>query len=243
MFSLQKKIVIFSGAGLDAPSGIQTFRGSGGLWNGNNIDDVCNEKTWKKNFELVHSFYNDRRVQLSHVEPNEAHKAIKRITDKYGSDNVFNITMNVSDLQERAGVECLQLHGKLKELRCEACNTHWNIGYGKFDALSDKCPNCGLVDSVRPNIVFFNGATPMRSYLNRAIEYLQHEDSIIVVMGTQGSVINISEMIKDKLCHKFLCNMHSSSDINENQFEEVYLESVETAILKIEKSIYALWKI
>jgi len=72
----EKKIIIFSGAGLDAPSGIQTFRGTDGLWNNHKIEDICDERTWKKNFQKVHNFYNERRVQLKDVKPNEAHKVV-----------------------------------------------------------------------------------------------------------------------------------------------------------------------
>ena len=78
---MNKKIIIFSGAGLSAESGISTFRDSNGLWENYNIEDVCNENTWRDNFDLVHKFYNERRAQLKDVEPNEAHRTIKRLYD------------------------------------------------------------------------------------------------------------------------------------------------------------------
>lgn len=78
---LNPKIIIFSRAGLSAESGISTFRDSNGLWENHKIEEICNESTWKKNFEKVHNFYNERRVQLASVEPNEAHKTIKRVYD------------------------------------------------------------------------------------------------------------------------------------------------------------------
>lgn len=76
------KIIVFSGAGLSAESGISTFRDSNGLWENYKIDEICNEYTWKQNFEKVHNFYNERRTQLANVQPNEAHKTIKRMWDK-----------------------------------------------------------------------------------------------------------------------------------------------------------------
>jgi len=132
------KIVIFSGAGLDAPSGIRTFRDANGLWNEHKIEDVCSESSWKKNFNLVHSFYNQRRTDLKNVEPNHAHKVIKRITDKYGKDTVLNVTMNVSDLQERVDLECLHVHGELTKMQCEACGNNWDIGYNEFNPETDR---------------------------------------------------------------------------------------------------------
>ena len=79
-----KKIIIFSGAGLSAESGISTFRDANGLWENHKIEDVCDENTWRDNFDLVHNFYNERRKQLQEVEPNEAHKTIKRLYDRFG---------------------------------------------------------------------------------------------------------------------------------------------------------------
>jgi len=80
----ERKIIFISGAGLDAPSGIQTFRGTNGIWNGCSIQEVCTESTWKDNYQAVQSFYNERRTELKDKEPNIAHKTIKKITDKYG---------------------------------------------------------------------------------------------------------------------------------------------------------------
>jgi NAD-dependent deacetylase len=237
-----RKIIIFSGAGLDQPSGIQTFRDSNGLWNNHDVDLVCNERTWKKNFNLVHSFYNDLRNKLSTKEPNIAHTKIVDISNKYGKDNVFNITMNISDFFERLELETLHLHGELTKMECQACGNNWEIGYSEFDVKKDRCPKCNSLNGVRPKIVFFGGQAPMYTYFSRAIEYLKNTNSIIIVIGTESSVINISNIIEKFKCKKILCNIDAVKDMKEEQFDIVYHESIETAIIKIEKDIENIWE-
>ncbi|MDF1878425.1 NAD-dependent deacetylase [Sulfurimonas sp. SAG-AH-194-C20] len=238
------KIIIFSGAGLDAPSGIKTFRDTDGLWNEHKIEDVCTQSTWKKNFELVHEFYNARRNDLKNAMPNHAHKIIAKITEKYGKDTVLNITMNVSDLQERVGIECLHVHGELTKMECEACGATWDIGYKSFDINTEKCPKCESLKGVRPKIVFFGGRAPLYSYMLRAFEYALHPDSIIIIIGTQGNVVNIENNLISTPCKKILCNMEASTDIDCKKigFNKVYYESIETAIEKIEANIFQWWK-
>lgn len=237
----KRKIIIFSGAGLDAPSGVRTFRDSNGLWNEHKIDDVCNENTWKKNFDLVHEFYNERRTDQATVKPNEAHLAIKRISDKYGTDNVYNITMNVSNLLEQAGNEAVHVHGLLTEMKCEHCYHIWDIGTEKYNPETDRCPKCDSRKSVRPNIVFFYGQAPEYMNMYKAFNYTMHEDTIVLIIGTQGNVVNVNALIESTPCKKILCNMESSPDINEDLFDKIYLESIETAILKMEQDIEEWW--
>lgn len=238
----EKKIVIFSGAGLDAPSGIQTFRGTDGLWNDHKIEDICDERTWKRNFELVHDFYNQRRNDLTKVKPNKAHYVIKEIIEKYGKDNVYNITQNVSDLFERINVESCQLHGNLKQMKCTACDEIWDIEYKKFDINKDRCPKCNSLKGVKPNIVFFHGQAPLYKMLNRARDYLNNPKSIVVVIGTMGNVIPIEDFLRAKPCKKILCNLEESVEINDKIFDKVYYESVETAINKIQEDVNNYWE-
>jgi len=237
----EKKIIIFSGAGLDAPSGIQTFRGTDGLWNNHKIEDICDERTWKKNFQKVHNFYNERRVQLKDVKPNEAHYAIKRIVEKYGAANVYNITQNVSDLFERARVEALHIHGELTKMECEACGNQWDIEYREFNTKKDRCPKCDSLKAVRPKIVFFGGPAPMYSYLRRAMDYTMNSESIVVIVGTMGNVVDVKSMLLETSCTCILNNMNESVDLPEKLFDKIYYESCETAMKKIEKDIDELW--
>jgi len=241
----EKKIIIFSGAGLDAPSGIQTFRGTDGLWNGHKIEEVCDERTWKKNFQVVHNFYNERRIHLDTVEPNIAHKTIQRIVEKYGKDNVFNITQNISDLLEKAGCkedEVLHVHGNLKKMKCEACGHTWDIE-GEFNIETDKCPECDSLKGVRPSVVFFYGPAPMYQYMFNAFDYTMNPDTIVCIIGTMGNVVSIKDFIMGTPCKCILNNMEKSEDLPEEYFDKIYYESCETAIGKIEKDIEELWNI
>ena len=237
----ERKIIFISGAGLDAPSGIQTFRGTNGLWNGHDIKTVCSESTWKKNFYEVHKFYNERRQELESKEPNVAHETIKKITEKYGVDNVYNITQNVTDFFERLDTPVLHLHGELTKMECENCNTVWDIGYKPFNPNTDRCLNCGEVENVKPKIVFYGSGAPMYTYLKRAMDYLNHPESVVVVIGTQGNVIDIDGMIKGTKAIKILANMEQSKDLPEKRYDRIYYESIETSILKIEKDIAEVW--
>ena len=203
---LPPKIIIFSGAGLSAESGISTFRDSNGLWENHKIEEICNESTWKKNFEKVHDFYNQRRTQLANVQPNEAHKTIKRLYDKFGDDLII-ATQNVDDLLERAGIpadKIIHLHGELTKMHCTACGHKWEIGYAKFNHLTDRCPDCDSRKGVKPFIVFFGGSAPMYTHLYRALEYLEHPDSKLIVIGTNANVVPIDE---------FTSHIHKSKKI------------------------------
>lgn len=237
-YNNKPKIVIFSGAGLSAESGISTFRDSNGLWENHKIEDVCNEYTWKNNFQLVHDFYNARRTQLASVEPNEAHKTIKRLYDTY-QDDILIITQNVDDMLERTGIprdKILHLHGFLKDMECTSCGNTWNIGYEHFDTEIDRCPKCSSLRGVKPHIVFFNGQAPMYSYLYRALEYLEHPKSKLVIVGTMGNVVQIDNLTRHiHKSKKILNNLEKSDFINDDNYSQVYYEPATTALPKIEK--------
>ena len=122
-----KKLIIFSGAGISAESGINTFRDTNGLWENHSIKEICSEYTWKQNFEAVHSFYNQRRVQLSEVQPNNAHKVVATLKKQYGED-CYVITQNVDDLFERVGCkDVLHVHGELGKMECTACGIYLGV--------------------------------------------------------------------------------------------------------------------
>ncbi len=237
----EKKIIIFSGAGLDQPSGIQTFRDSDGLWENHKIDDICTQSTWKKNFEAVHEFYNDRRSSLEKAESNEAHKTITRIMERYGKDNVFNITMNVSDFFERSNTNTLHLHGELTKMQCEACGQNWEIGYREWDYKTEKCPGCGSTKGVKPYIVFFGGQAPLYSYLHRAMDYTRDKDTIIVVIGTSNVVINVNNLLDRAICHKILIDVKVPDDMNEKIFDTILLNGAIDGMLEVEKIIDERW--
>lgn len=237
------KIIFFSGAGISAPSGIKTFRDcDDGLWENFEIDKVCNENTWKDNFDEVHAFYNQRRKELATVQPNHAHEVISEMVEAYGGDRVYNLTQNVDDLFERAGCTPIHLHGYLDNMRCVACGRNWKMNYGSFDPENDRC-ECGSKKGVRPDVVFFYGDAPNYRYLDRALQYGKNPNTVIVVIGTTGSVVPIDYMIGHLPCRKILCNMESSSDIDDSNYDVVYYESVETAIDKIQMCVDDWFKV
>ncbi|MEA3452319.1 MAG: Sir2 family NAD-dependent protein deacetylase [Bacteroidota bacterium] len=238
----ERKIIFITGAGLDAPSGIQTFRGTNGIWNGHDIKTVCDETTWKQNYTQVHQFYNERRVELGKAQPNIAHKKIKEITDKYGKDNVFNITQNVDDLFERVGTETLHVHGDLTKMECEACGENWDIGYNSFDIKEDRCPKCNSLKSVRPKIVFFYGRAPMYSYMFRAADYTMNPDTIMLVVGTMGNVINVDDIfLMGTPCYKILVDVKLPPDIKKENLDKIILTGSEEGMLEVEKIIAERW--
>lgn len=171
------RIFIFSGAGLDAESGISTFRDSNGLWENHDIMDVCYLPTFVNNYEITHKFYNERRKQLAEVEPNSAHFKIAELCEKY---NVANYTANVSDLLERAGCKDVQhIHGYLPEIILDYDSPEpeiKNIGYTEHKLRK------GRKD--KPNVVFFGEGAPLYSRFWGDIDTLLPGDIAIVVGST-----------------------------------------------------------
>lgn len=241
---IDPKVIIFTGAGLSAESGIPTFRGDDGLWNHHRIEDICNEATWQQNYIQVHRFYNDLRQQLGNATPNLAHQAIGRLHAQLGDDLIV-ITQNVDDLLERAGVsDVLHLHGQLTQMHCTHCNKVWDIGYKpfKFDHPGcQACSYCGHYSTIKPNIVFFGGHAPSYLHLSAALNAIHHPDSIVIVSGTQGNVVPIDRYLTDACCTKILNNLQPSDAINERTYDQVYFEPASQAWLKIEHYIQKHW--
>jgi NAD-dependent deacetylase len=179
---IYKNIVILTGAGISAESGIATFRDGNGLWSNYRVEDVATLNGYRRNPALVHVFYNTRRRELKNVSPNPAHTALAELERRYPG-KVSVITQNVDDLHERAGTENLiHMHGELLSLRCEIC------GYAfKSDAdfsPDSVCPQCSKKGSIRPDIVWF-GEVPM--HLER-IEPLLLSADLFISVGTSGNV-------------------------------------------------------
>ena len=168
------KVIIFSGAGISAESGISTFRDSDGLWENHRVQDVATYDAWKKNKQLVLDFYNQRRQQLLQCEPNDAHKLLVRLEEKY---NVNIITQNIDDLHERAGsTNILHLHGELFKVR-STLDEHLIYEWKKDLNVGDKCEKGA---QLRPHIVWFGEAVPM---IEVAAKITQTAD-IFIVIGT-----------------------------------------------------------
>jgi NAD-dependent deacetylase len=182
-----KKIVVLTGAGISAESGLKTFRDSGGLWEEHRIEDVATFNGWQRNPQLVLTFYNERRKQLIKAEPNAAHKALVSLEQKY---DVQIITQNVDDLHERAGSsKVLHLHGELKKVRSTIDD---NLVYeleGWELKIGDKC---GKGSQLRPHIVWFGEAVPM---IQLATEMTELAD-IFIVIGTSLNVYPAASLIQ-----------------------------------------------
>ena len=192
-------IMILSGAGLSAESGIKTFRDHDGLWENYDVMQVCSTQGWQEDRALVTEFYNARRKDLEEKEPNKAHVSLAELEKKYPG-RIYNLTQNVDNLLEKAGCkEVMHLHGTLTDLRCEACGHIWEIGYvpqNEFDA----CPRCES-DLVRHNVVMFGEAAPAYARIYEAIQNCE----LFIAIGTSGQVIDIVP-IASEFTHSILIN-------------------------------------
>ena len=181
----KKKLIVLTGAGISAESGIKTFRDADGLWEGHDIMEVASPVGWHKNPELVLDFYNKRRKQLLEVQPNAAHLALAKLEETY---DVHIITQNVDDLHERAGsTKVLHLHGELLKARSTLDEEY--IIECKNDILEgDCCPKNG---QMRPHIVWFSEAVPA---MDEAIDITQTAD-VVAVIGTSLQVYPAAGLI------------------------------------------------
>ncbi|MDQ2180608.1 NAD-dependent deacylase [Marinifilum sp. D714] len=181
-----KKLVVLSGAGMSAESGIRTFRDMGGLWKEYDVMEVASPTAWHNNPNLVHQFYNERRKQLFECEPNHGHHLIKKLEEHF---NVHIVTQNVDDLHERAGSsKILHLHGELKKARSTVDSSlvyeldKWELG------LEDKCEKGS---PLRPHIVWFGESVPA---ISEAAEIVSQAD-ILLIIGTSLNVYPAAGLI------------------------------------------------
>jgi NAD-dependent deacetylase len=175
-------IVILTGAGVSAESGLATFRGPDGLWEGHRLEDVATPQAFERDPALVHGFYDARRARLAQVEPNAAHRALARLDAEWAGEFLL-VTQNVDDLHERAGCRrLLHMHGELRKGWCLRCDERfgWDGPMGEGAA----CPACAAVGAVRPDIVWF-GEMPFE--MERIERALQRAD-LFVSIGTSGAV-------------------------------------------------------
>ncbi len=174
-----QKIAVLSGAGISAESGISTFRDNNGLWENHRVEEVATPEAWQANKELVLKFYNQRRKQLFEVEPNNGHRALVDLEQKF---DVHIVTQNVDDLHERAGSsKILHLHGELKKVRSTLDSSliyemdSWELKLGD---------QCEKGSQLRPHIVWFGESVPN---IIPAVEIVQDAD-ILIIVGTSLNV-------------------------------------------------------
>ena len=177
-----RNIVILTGAGVSAESGVATFRGPDGLWEGHRVEDVATPEAFRRDPTLVHTFYDARRAKLGTAQPNAAHEALARLDAEWPGELLL-VTQNVDDLHERAGSKhLLHMHGELLSGWCLACDERFSwqgpMGMGAV------CPNCAVGGQVRPDIVWF-GEMP---YEMERIEAALQACDLFVSIGTSGAV-------------------------------------------------------
>lgn len=177
-------IVVLTGAGVSAESGIRTFRASDGLWEDHRIEDVASPEGFARNPALVYDFYNQRRRQLlsAEVAPNAAHEALAQLQAELGVGAVTLVTQNVDDLHERVGAKVWHMHGELLKVRCEGCGA---VHEWRDDCDADSlCLHCEQAGQLRPHIVWF-GEMPF--FMSR-IEATLYTADYFVSIGTSGGV-------------------------------------------------------
>ena len=182
----RQHVVVISGAGISAESGVRTFRDNGGLWEEHRVEDVATPQAWERDQDLVLRFYNERRKQLLGVEPNPAHHACVKLEEGF---HVTVVTQNVDNLHERAGSEnVVHLHGLLTQARSSIDSNEiheidgWELKKGQV---------CSYDRQLRPNIVWFGESVPMMGVASRIVD----SADIIIVVGTSLNVYPAASLV------------------------------------------------
>ena len=222
-----KRVVVLTGAGISAESGIKTFRDADGLWEGHDVMQVASPFGWENNQELVLDFYNQRRRQLLKVEPNAAHKALVDLENKY---DVQIITQNIDDLHERAGsTNVTHLHGELLKARSTFDDDLI------FDWKKDINPGdfCEYNRQLRPHVVWFGEAVPM---FQKAAEIIEHSD-IVIIIGTSMQVYPAASLIDFSPHDASLFFIDPKPNINEGGNLEIIENTAVEGVPKLVKRL------
>ena len=210
-----RNIVILTGAGISAESGLATFRAADGLWEGHRVEDVATPEAFRRNPTLVHEFYDARRARLGEVEPNAAHEALARLDVEWDGDLLL-VTQNVDDLHERAGSKrLLHMHGELTKGWCLACDERqaWSGDMGD----EARCILCGEEGRVRPDIVWF-GEMP---YEMERIEEALRKADLFVSIGTSGAVYPAAGFVQTaRYCSARTLEMNLDPSLGSTFFDE-----------------------
>jgi NAD-dependent deacetylase len=209
-------IVILTGAGVSAESGVATFRGLDGLWEGHRVEDVATPEAFRRDPALVQTFYDARRARLGEVEPNAAHWALARLDAEWPGELLI-VTQNVDDLHERAGARrVLHMHGELRSAWCLACDgrSPWQENLLPGPA----CPTCGESGRLRPDIVWF-GEMP---YEMERIERALMAADLFVSIGTSGAVYPAAGFVQTaRYCGARTLELNLEPSLGSVYFDEV----------------------
>ena len=210
-----RSIVVLTGAGVSAESGLATFRGPDGLWEGHRVEDVCTPEAYRRDPALVHAFYDARRDKLGTVEPNAAHKALAQLDAEWPGELLL-ITQNVDDLHERAGSKrLLHMHGELMNAWCLDCGERY--GWSGPMGLGAMCTKCGAIGQVRPDIVWF-GEMP---YDMDRIDHALQKADLFVSIGTSGAVYPAAGFVQTaRYCGARTLEMNLEPSLGSTFFDE-----------------------
>lgn len=202
------KIVILTGAGISAESGMGTFRGAGGLWNEKRIEDVATPQGFARDPDMVHDFYNLRRQRAADAKPNAAHHAIARLQQAW-PDHVTLITQNVDALHEAAGSpDVWHMHGELAGALCAQCDHRWTAPPNMH--ITTPCPAC-QAPAARPDVVWFG---EMPYHMDRIMDALAGAD-IFVAIGTSGQVYPAAGFVQEaRQAHSVEINLEPSDIVS-----------------------------
>jgi NAD-dependent deacetylase len=214
-FSDIRNIVVLTGAGVSAESGLATFRGPDGLWEGHRVEDVATPEAFHRDPVLVHRFYDARRANLGNVKPNAAHLALAHLDANWPGELLL-VTQNVDDLHERAGSKRLiHMHGELTKGWCLACDERFDWSGPMGEGTS--CPKCNVEGRVRPDIVWF-GEMPYD--IDRIDEALRTCD-LFVSIGTSGAVYPAAGYVQTaRYCGAKTLEMNLEPSLGSIFFEE-----------------------
>ncbi|GLB49992.1 SIR2 family NAD-dependent protein deacylase [Neptunitalea lumnitzerae] len=223
------KIIVLTGAGISAESGLKTFRDANGLWEGHDVMEVASPEGFVRNPQLVLDFYNQRRKQLLEVTPNEAHKQIALLETKH---EVSVITQNVDDLHERGGsTNVIHLHGELLKIRSTKYEN--DIRYCDQDInLGDLCERGA---QLRPHIVWFGEAVPM---FEKAITEISNADAVIIV-GTSMQVYPAASLVHYAPTNATIYFVDPHPNINESELPNltIFAEKASSGVKKVVDSL------
>jgi NAD-dependent deacetylase len=186
------RVAVLTGAGVSAESGVATFRGAGGLWEGHPVEEVATPEAFTRDPRLVWRFYNLRRANLASVKPNPGHEALARLEQRWGSDRFAIVTQNIDRLHQAAGSRhVLELHGSLTRVRCSGCQQIEDRGYEPLPELP-ACSACGAL--LRPDVVWFGEMLPSDIW-QKATEVTATCQCFLVV-GTSAVVFPAAGLIE-----------------------------------------------
>lgn len=228
----KKKVVVFTGAGISAESGVATFRDNGGLWDVYKVEDVATISGWRKNKSLVLEFYNKRRAEMKTVVPNDAHRIVAQLEDHF---DVTVVTQNVDDLHERGGSKyVIHLHGQLNKVRSTLDK---KLVYDWTEDL-DIGHKCEKGSQLRPHIVWFGEALDTMC-VAEALHAIKHAD-IFIMVGTSMLVEPAASMFKitREDCRMYYVNPDAPPRATSSDKLEVYMSELDMDHVKLENRTF-----